>query len=852
MQDNQLNSLKAWLVATSDEFMQSMSQHFVALNALLTETDDVRIRQEALRLMESVLSRLELELSTQPSQTLSRKSLAIVFGMLMTLLAESGPYRYETNRARMEELEREALGPMRELRRHTVAVSKRFFSREDFYLLEDAIHEEIFPLLDSMLDSGRYMPFRVIQTTRIADRLFQFKERVNQSLGSNLLHLLDELCTLKYPRFGTSGIRGRWGIDFTYTKVNHVTQAICDYLRARDVPPYVKPAAEDLRGRWIVVGFDGRKHSEEVAEWVAQVCLNNGFKVWFLRPATPTPAIIYEAVEYLGVDQIAGILNCTASHNPPEWQGIKFNPRMGYPAPTHLTDFIAARANQKQLLQTPEQSYDLERAMAEGQLKKADPLTRYCQWILASGQTDQRIRINENDRIRQFFSDKKVVIDEMYGAGHRYLSRILGELGVRHKVIHGEVNEEGQEALGYMNPEPPFIFDLRDEVKKENAALGIATDTDADRFGIIDQGGVYFRPNQILAMLTKYLLVDRKLRGRVVITQTGLPMIDKIAGYTEENTEFKPKKGVIPAYVDHAFYIHRIGHREDAVYDNVFIVPVGIKYIIEIATMDQAYVPLPELPLTWRNNLLIGGEESSGLTTKGHVPDKDGIWANLLVMDMMAYYRKSLEEIWETEIVHNPQLGDCWETFGGRVDVDASDEAKEALLNYYLDVFKDPSAAEKTIAGMKVLYLGGVRYDLVEIRLVDDQGNANHWLRMRASGTEPLNRIYTESGNREARVRIEREVLERLNEFSAQVIRSAYSLWRLVDILSFTARDILFEVQGIRDRRLEQAVLEVLHTKNWYKEDLVARLRQKMPCVEKRNQKVVADWIAWLEKVVEA
>lgn len=849
MQDNKPNALKEWLAADAGEFARIMSQHFVTLNALLTETDDVQVRREALDLAESFLSRLERELAAQSAPAASNQSMTLVFGSLMTLLAEAGPYRYETNKAKAVQLEKEALGPMRELRRHAVAVSKLLFTRAEFRLIEDAIREEIFPLLDGMLDSGRYMPFRVIQATRIADRLFQLKERVDETAGKDLLRLLDELYALKYPRFGTSGIRGRWGIDFTHEKVNRVAQSVCDYLSARAVPPYVRPFAEDLTGKWIVIGFDGRKHSPQVAEWIAQVCLANGFNVRFVTPATPTPVLIYEAIEYVGQDKVAAILNCTASHNPPEWQGIKFNPRMGYPAPTHLTDFISARAHQKQLLQTEMQSYDLERAEVENRFKRVDPITRYCQWVMASGDNDRRIRVNEGDRIHQFFADKRVIIDEMYGAGHGYLSRLLGELGVRHTVIHGEVSEEGQEKMGYMNPEPPFIFGLRDEVEKENAALGMGTDTDADRFGIIDQGGTYFRPNQILAMLTKYLLVDRKLQGRVVITQTGLPMIDKIAGHSERNEAFKPEPRIIPAYVDHAFYIRRIGYREDAIYENVFVVPVGIKYIVEIPTMDRAYNVMPELQPDWRDYLLIGGEESSGLTTKGHVPDKDGVWANLLVMDMMAYYRKSLMEIWETEIVNNRQLGDCWETFGGRVDVDASDEAKEALLNFFLDAYQDAHTGEKTVAGLKVMYLGGVRYDLVEMRLMDDRGNTNHWLRMRASGTEPLNRIYTESSDKEARARMEREALEKLNEFSAQVIRSAYNLWRLADVLSLTARDILFEAQGVRDNQLGRAVIESLHAKNWRKEALIEKLRQKMPAVEKRNVKVVTDWIEWLGRV---
>lgn len=850
MQPNELNLTKAWLAADTSEFTTSLSQHFVVLNRHLTETDNPIVRREALSLMETYLTRMGRELSSPASLSVLSDTMPRIFASLITLLAEAGPYRHETNKTRAQELERDALGPLRELRQQAIAISRQFFSRPEFQPIQDAIREEIFPLLDGFMDRGRYMPFRVIQATRIADRLLELKERVDKTSDASLPKLLDELYAMKYPRFGTSGIRGRWEIDFTYEKVNYVTQAICDYLRARSVPAYVRPIAEDLFGKWIVIGYDGRKHSLRVAEWIAEISLANGFKVHFVTPATPTPALNYEAVEHLGPENIAAILNCTASHNPPEWQGIKFNPRAGYPAPTHLTDFIAARANQKQLLQAPMQTFDLPRAEEENRLEHTDPISRYCQWLLASARNDNRIRINENDRIHEYFLDKKVVIDEMYGAGHGYLSRLLGELGVRHAVIHGEVSNEGQQQIGYMNPELPFILGLSAEVEKENAALGVGTDTDADRFGVIDRGGLYFRPNQILAMLTKYLLIDRKLQGRVIITQTGLPMIDRIAGHAEQNDAFKPEPGVIPAYVDHPFYIRRIGSREDAMYQNVFCVPVGIKYIVEIPTMDRAYNVLPQLASNWRDNLLIGGEESSGLTTRGHVPDKDGIWANLLIMDMMAYYRKSLLEIWETEIVHNGQLDDCWETYGGRVDVDASDEAKEGLLNYYLDTYENARPGEKELAGLKVVYLGGVRYDLVEMRLMDEHGNANHWLRMRASGTEPLNRIYTESSDKDARARMERAILEKLNEFSAQVIHTAYSLWRLSDILSFTTRDVVYETQRQQDDRLERAVSEVLHAHSWSKEELIEKLREKEPRIEKRNQRVVRDWIEWLEKPV--
>ncbi|NLA79864.1 MAG: hypothetical protein GX853_03830, partial [Chloroflexi bacterium] len=160
-----------------------------------------------------------------------------------------------------------------------------------------------------------------------------------------------------------------------------------------------------------------------------------------------------------------------------------------------------------------------------------------------------------------------------------------------------------------------------------------------------------------------------------------------------------------------------------------------------------AYNFLKELPENWRDSILIGGEESSGLTTRGHVLDKDGPWANILVMDMVAYYGtreekplNSLQEIWD-ELVSLPGL---WESFGtstdpsshaGRADVDAPLEAKEGFINYYLDLAQNEGLSHPKIAGLTVDYLGGIRYELVEMQLRDESGDDHHYLRMRASGT---------------------------------------------------------------------------------------------------------------------
>jgi hypothetical protein len=319
----------------------------------------------------------------------------------------------------------------------------------------------------------------------------------------------------------------------------------------------------------------------------------------------------------------------------------------------------------------------------------------------------------------------------------------------------------------------------------------------------------------------------------VVITQTGLPVIDTIAGLSPDNTDFKPSGQVIPAYVDHPFYKRRVGQREDMVWDNVFVVPVGIKYIVEIPRMDNHYHlhPEDELGTNWMDNLLLGGEESSGLTTRGHVPDKDGVWANLLILDMIAYYGKPMEEIWQEVI----SLPGCWDSYGGRTDVDASDGAKERLISYYLDKFIGVEPGKADIGGHPVLYAGGTRYDMVEIFLGDAEGKMRNFLRIRASGTEPINRVYTETKDPDLWKELQHIVLARLDEFTNDEIAQAYRIENLADILAATHPETWSVVKD--------AVLEKLDNEQWSLEDLRRKLMTKRKHVENRNREVIDHWL---------
>ena len=827
---------------------------FNKLNRNLISAETARDWNPAIATMADFLDVLDEILVSDPETIAAEPSdSSRAFSMLLTLIATGTQYRLEQfkvktdeDRERRELIEEAYIPATGELRIKAIQLAKKYLAAPVFDSLREAIDQEIVPLLESMnykKDPDRWMPFRVVQIGNIYERLYSFRLRTLEPLliGDNhRLGLLRMIYDRKYLRFGTSGVRGRWDDDFTEQRARQVVQAVCDYLNDENVPDFV--GHENLAGRKIVIGYDTRRNADLVAEWTAQVCLSNGFEVEFANRDTPTPALVHYLTDVLPPDDVAGLLICTASHNPPEWQGIKFNPRLGYPATSNVTDFLAFHINELQLVDANARTTDLALERQRGRLNGFDPLDDYVSWIKDNGKGNARIPVNF-DRIRDFFSDKKVVIDEFHGSGRGYLTRLVGEAGVRYTVIHAQRDPE-LTGLAYANPEEPFINPLKDKVAETGAHLGMGMDTDADRFGIVDKGGVYFRPNQILPMLVRYLGVERGLKGRVIATQTGSPLIEILAGKIPGNEENEPAEDALPAYVSHPFYHIRIGSREDRILEHAFLVPVGIKYIEEIRRTDRAYETQKPLPENWRDRLLIGGEESSGLTTRGHVTDKDGPWANLLVMDMLAYFGTrqenpltTISEIWQDTVL----MDGLWESFGsspeddtsnsGRTDVDAPLEAKEAFINYYLDLPDSDQPAK--VAGMDIAYLGGIRYDVAEMQLQDEQGDDRYQLRVRASGTEPINRVYVESQDPQQGKAIMDAALSVLEELTIQEIRKAYSPWRLVDMLSQTRLT----------EKTREAVVETIEDKGWEMVDVTAKLARSMQILEKRNTKIAAKWL---------
>jgi alpha-D-glucose phosphate-specific phosphoglucomutase len=450
-------------------------------------------------------------------------------------------------------------------------------------------------------------------------------------------------------KFGTSGWRGILAEDFTLANVRVVTQAIADHLRA---------AGE--AGKGVVVGHDSRFFGERFARETARVLAGAGVKSFVCDRDTPTPVIAFEILRR----GAAGGINFTASHNPYEYNGIKFSTSWGGPALPEVTADIERRAN-AMLGEVCYRDLPLDQAVRNGLVEEIDPLPAYLEALRG------KVDLAAIGR-----SGLTVLADPMYGAGRGYLDTLLVEAGLMVQTI----NNYRDPYFGGLPPDPAktHLNDLIVRVKGDpKVALGLATDGDADRYGIIDADGSYIEPNYILALLYDYLLRRRGEKGDAARSVATSHFIDAVAAH-------------------HGFKVRET--------------PVGFKYIGEFIRDNQ---------------IVIGGEESSGLTVRGHVPDKDGILACLLVAEMVAVEGKSL----------NALLVDLYRRVGEfHTDRKNLRLSPELEAGYPEKVRNLPA----TLAGRKVLEV--VTVDGVKLLLEGDG-----WVLFRKSGTEPVVRVYAEA-----------------------------------------------------------------------------------------------------------
>lgn len=307
----------------------------------------------------------------------------------------------------------------------------------------------------------------------------------------------------------------------------------------------------------------------------------------------------------------------------------------------------------------------LPAAKQKGKIERFEPRQRYLSYIKS---------FVDVDLIKK--AKLKVVYDAMYGAGRGYMDKLLQDLGCQVEVLHGTRDV----LFGGGSPEPTdeFLDELKEAVVRNSAQVGLANDGDADRFGVVDEKGDFLTANQIIPLVFNYLVSKKGYKGSVVRSLATSHLIDRVA------QRYKIK-------------VHET--------------PVGFKYIAQFMM---------------KESVIIGGEESGGLSVKGHIPEKDGILACLLVVEMLAAYKKPLSVIWADLISSTGEI------YTQRVNLELTQEKKETFMS------KLTSQAPEELAGLKVATVNKV--DGVKLILADGS-----WVLARPSGTEPLIRTYVEA-----------------------------------------------------------------------------------------------------------
>ncbi|MFC1864791.1 phosphoglucomutase/phosphomannomutase family protein [Chloroflexota bacterium] len=369
-------------------------------------------------------------------------------------------------------------------------------------------------------------------------------------------------------KFGTDGWRGIIAQDFTFENVRVCAQAVADYLKKMG-----------LARRGLVIGYDTRFASEDFASAAAEVVAGNGIKVYLCPKATPTPVISFGIL----AQKAGGAIIITASHNPAIWNGFKYKSEFGSSASAEI--IAELEKNITHILTTGKMAQmPLATALDQGLVEYLYLTPIYFQQVA---------KLVDLNALRQ--ARLKVVVDSMYGAGAGYLRALLSG-GVIEVV---EINSERNPLFPGIQPEPIVanLTKLSTTVREQGANVGLATDGDADRLGVMDEKGTFLTTLQVMALLCLYLLEVRGERGLIVKALTTTSML------------------------------YRLGEIFNV---PVWETPVGFKYVA---------------PIMLAENALIGVEESGGYGFRGHMPERDGILSALYFLDLMVKTGKNPSEL---------------------------------------------------------------------------------------------------------------------------------------------------------------------------------------------------------------
>lgn len=452
-------------------------------------------------------------------------------------------------------------------------------------------------------------------------------------------------------KFGTDGWRAIIGEDFTSENVEIVTNAIGKYV-----------FDNFGLGKKILVGYDPRNQAKAFATQCADLLACLGFEVLLSGAVVPTPVLAYSAQH---LDACA--IMFTASHNPPQYLGMKFIPDYAGPATSEITDEIVDNLNQR------------IKPQGGGNVYMYDFEPEYFKHLKTLIDFEKIKTLKEN-----------IIFDGLYSASIGYFDKFLDEFSIPYKSIH--MKHDPNFGGGMPEPKPKYLKELIEKVKFEGnsigqagstGSVGLSNDGDGDRFGIINEDGAWISPNEIIAILLLYLKNSRKMQGPLVKTVGASLLLDKVA----------QKLGV-----------------------EVIETAVGFKHVGEAMRMFDP---------------IIGGEESGGLSIQGHIPEKDGILANLLVLEAMASKNKSLIELQK----------ELYDFIGAKF--------YQELVNLKLENQEQIKfAIEKAENMQNVGEFKVIKTDLKDgVKLYFDDNSS--WILIRPSGTEPLLRIYFESDSLE-------------------------------------------------------------------------------------------------------
>ena len=449
-------------------------------------------------------------------------------------------------------------------------------------------------------------------------------------------------------KFGTDGWRGVIADDFTFANVRRVAGAIASYV-----------LKEEDASKGVVVGYDTRFASKNAARIVAEVIAAAGIPVQLAADYVPTPAISL-AVKKQGA---AGGVVVTSSHNPWNWNGIKFKGKFGGSATPAIMKVIERELNAG--------------AMPNGKsaaIKEVDLKQPYIDAICSFADVNLIAKANF-----------KFAVDAMYGSGRGILSQIFSNNGIQHIAIRQDINP----LFPGINPEPiqPHVAMLQEIVVKEKCHAGFATDGDADRLGAVAEDGSFVDSHKIFSVLLRWLLERKKWPGEVVRAFNTTRMLDRIAA-------------------KHGRKLNEC--------------PIGFKYIAD---------------LMMEREIVIGGEESGGIGYSRYLPERDGVLNSLLLANVMAEEGKPLGQL----------VADLQNEFGahhyGRLDLHIPENVKQSAIT------RAKAESTNKLGKNSVLRkesMDGIKFFL---DIPADGKGAEPWVLFRASGTEPLLRVYSEAAS---------------------------------------------------------------------------------------------------------